>query len=74
MNKINSIIADIRGLTQDEIDEAINTIASQKNYNHPFKRGKVAEIHRIAEHNEQMINGLIALKEIIEDWEEECAE
>jgi hypothetical protein len=74
MNKINSIITDIRGLSQDEIDEAINMITSQKKYNHPFKRGKVAEMHRIAEHNEHMINGLIKLKETIESWEEERAE
>ncbi|WP_162859619.1 hypothetical protein [Listeria goaensis] len=40
MNKINSIIRDIRSLTQDDIDEAINMIVSQKKLQPPFQTWK----------------------------------
>ncbi|EAE8321806.1 hypothetical protein BOQ21_02570 [Listeria monocytogenes] len=71
INKMNRIITDIRFLKQDEIDEIQQMINDQKAYTHPFKRKEMKKTHDIAEHNQRMVDGLIALKNIIEDFEEE---
>ncbi|EKZ5139150.1 hypothetical protein QMH00_000049 [Listeria monocytogenes] len=67
---MNRIITDIRFLKQVEIDEIQQMINNQKTYVHPFKRKETKKTHAIAEHNQRMVDGLIALKNIIEDFEE----
>ncbi|EKZ0536220.1 hypothetical protein ACUE9N_000037 [Listeria monocytogenes] len=70
INKMNRIITDIRFLKQVEIDEIQQMINNQKAYIHPFKQKEMKKTHDIAEHNQRIVDGLIALKNIIEDFEE----
>ncbi|WP_270996985.1 hypothetical protein [Listeria seeligeri] len=69
--KFSKIIKDIRFLKQDEINEVQELIDIQKAYTNLFKRGEMREIHKIAEHNQRMLDGLLVLKEVIADFVEE---
>ncbi|MGC9339523.1 hypothetical protein [Listeria ivanovii] len=71
IEKIDIIMKAVRFLTQDEIDEMQELIDNQKTFMHPLKRGEMRKTHKIAEHNQRMLNELLVLKEIIEDFEEE---
>ncbi|AIS61344.1 hypothetical protein [Listeria ivanovii] len=71
LEKIDLIMGAVRLLTQNEIDEMQELIDNQKTFIHPFKRGEMRKTHKIAEHNQRMLNELLVLKEIIEDFEEE---
>ncbi|HFL0060681.1 TPA: hypothetical protein ACGX1Y_002414 [Listeria monocytogenes] len=73
LEKIDLIMGAVRLLTQNEIDEMQELIDNQKTFIHPFKRGEMRKTHKIAEHNQRMLNELLVLKEIIEDFEEEEA-
>lgn len=74
IEKIDKIITVVRFLTQDEIDEMQELINNQKTFMHPFKRGEMRKTHKVAEHNQKMLDELLVLKEVIEDFKEEGEE
>ncbi|MBC1353800.1 hypothetical protein HB837_15420 [Listeria innocua] len=70
VDKFGVILKDVTCLKQSEIDEIQNIINDQKTYTHPDMQ---KEMHKIAKQNQRVLDGIIALKNIIEDlrWRNE---
>ncbi|HAC4847981.1 TPA_asm: hypothetical protein GZV06_15030 [Listeria monocytogenes] len=66
VDKFAVILRDVKFLKQSDIDKIQNIINDQKTYMHPFNQ---KEMHKIAKRNQRILDGIIVLKHIIEDFE-----
>lgn len=66
MERIEKIALSVMKLTDEDFNEAEETIEQQKNYYNPLKHGTVAWQRALAEHNEKVVNAIKELKSIIE--------
>lgn len=66
MEKIEKIALSVMKLTDEDFNEAAETIEQQKSYYNPLRLGTVAWQRALAEHNEKVVNAIKELKSIIE--------
>lgn len=70
MNKIYKIAELANEITDDEIVEIKQIIESQRTYVHPFKLATVEKQHKLANHNQAVLDAVVALQCAVADGEE----
>lgn len=65
-NKIYRICMDVRAITDQEIAEMKQVYEDQLEYNHPLKPATSGWQHELGQHNKNVLEALLHLKEVIE--------
>lgn len=65
-NKIYNICEKILKITDEEVAEVREVVRQQTEYFSPFKMATTSWQHKLGEHNNNVLNKLLELKEILE--------
>lgn len=69
MEKICGIAESIMTVTDDDIAEMQEVIDGQRRYNNPLRIATTARQHMLAEHNQRVLDGIVALRKVIAEGE-----
>ena len=67
-NKIYKICEDVLTITDDEIKELREIAEGQKRYNNPLRMATSGWQQELGEHNDKVLDAIIALKKELEAW------
>ena len=70
MEKICDIAEAIMNITDNDIKETQEMIDGQRRYNNPLRIATTARLHMLAEHNQMVLDGIVALREVITKGED----
>ena len=70
MEKICDIAEAIMIITDNDVAEAQELIDGQSSYNNPLRMATTARQHMLAEHNQRVLDGIVALRKVIAEGEE----
>ena len=69
MEKICEIAEAIMNITDNDVAEAQEMIDGQRRYNNPLRMATTARLRMLAEHNQKVLDGIVALRKVIEEGE-----
>ena len=69
MEKICDIAEAIMSTTDNDIKETQEMIDGQRRYNNPLRMATTARQRMLAEHNQKVLDGIVALRKVIEEGE-----
>ena len=69
MEKICDIAEAIMSITDNDIKETQEMIDGQRRYNNPLSIATTARQHMLAEHNQRVLDGIVALRKVIAEGE-----
>ena len=69
MEKICDIAEAIMSITDNDVAEAQELIDGQRSYNNPLRMATTARQHMLAEHNQRVLDGIVALRKVIAEGE-----
>ena len=70
MEKICDIAEAIMSITDNDVAEAQELIDGQRSYNNPLRMATIANVRMLAEHNQRVLDGIVALRKVIAEGEE----
>ena len=70
MEKICDIAEAIMNITDNDVAEAQELIDGQRSYNNQLRMATTARQHMLAEHNQRVLDGMVALRKVIAEGEE----
>ena len=70
MEKICDIAEAIMSITDNDVAEAQELIDGQRSDNNPLRMATTARQHMLAEHNQRVFDGIVALRKVIAEGEE----
>ena len=70
MEKICEIAEAIMNITDNDVAEAQEMIDGQRRYNNPLRMATTARQRMLAEHNQRVLDGIVALRKVIAEGEE----
>ena len=69
MEKICEIAEAIMNITDNDVAEAQEMIDGQRSYNNPLRMATTANVRMLAEHNQRVLDGIVALRKVIAEGE-----
>lgn len=69
MEKICDIAEAIMNITDNDVKDAQELIDGQREYNNPLRMATTARQHMLAEHNQRVLDGIVALRKVIAEGE-----
>lgn len=69
MEKICDIAEAIMNITDNDVAEAQEMIDGQRSYNNPLRMETTANVRMLAEHNQRVLDGIVALRKVIAQGE-----
>lgn len=69
MEKICEIAEAIMNITDNDVAEAQEMIDGQRSYNNPLRMATTAKVHMLADHNQRVLDGIVALRKVIAEGE-----
>lgn len=69
MEKICDIAEAIMNITDNDVAEMQEVIDGQHEYNNPLRMATTARQHMLAEHNQRVLDGIVALRKVIAEGE-----
>ena len=69
MEKICDIAEAIMNITDNDIKETQEMIDGQRNYDNPLRMATTARQHILADRNQQVLDGVVALRKVIAAYE-----
>ena len=69
MEKICDIAEAIMNITDNDVAEAQELIDGQRSYNNPLRMATTARQHILADRNQQVLDGVVALRKVIAAYE-----
>ena len=69
MEKICEIAEAIMNITDNDVAEAQEMIDGQRSYNNPLRMATIANVCMLAEHNQRVLDGIVALRKVIAQGE-----
>lgn len=69
MEKICDIAEAIMNITDNDVDEMQEVIDGQREYNNPLRMATTARLHMLADHNQKVLDGIVALRKVIAEGE-----
>lgn len=69
MEKICEIAEAIMNITDNDVAEMQEVIDGQREYNNPLRMATTARQHMLAEHNQRVLDGIVALRKVIAEGE-----
>lgn len=69
MEKICDIAEAIMSITDNDIKETQEMIDGQRNYDNPLRMVTTARQHILADRNQQVLDGVVALRKVIAAYE-----
>ena len=69
MEKICEIAEAIMNITDNDVAEAQEMIDGQRSYNNPLRMATTANVRMLAEHNQRVLDGIVALRKVIDEGE-----
>lgn len=69
MEKICDIAEAIMSITDNDVAETQEMIDGQRRYNNPLRMATTARQRMLAEHNQKVLDGIVALRKVIEEGE-----
>ena len=70
MEKICDIAEAIMSITDNDVAEMQEVIDGQRNYDNPLRMATTARQHMLAKHNQRVLDGIVALREVITEGED----
>ena len=70
MEKICDIAEAIMSITDNDVAETQEMIDGQRRYNNPLRMATTARQRMLAEHNQKVLDGIVALRKMIAEGEE----
>lgn len=70
MEKICDIAEAIMNITDNDVAEMQEVIDDQRNYDNPLRMATTARQHMLAKHNQRVLDGIVALREVITEGED----
>lgn len=70
MEKICDIAEAIMNITDNDVAEMQEVIDGQRNYDNPLRMATTARQHMLAKHNQRVLDGIVALREVITEGED----
>lgn len=70
MEKICDIAEAIMNITDNDVAEMQEVIDGQRNYDNPLRMATTARQHMLAKHNQRVLDGIVALREVITKGED----
>ena len=70
MEKICDIAEAIMNITDNDVAEMQEVIDGQRNYDNPLRMATTARQHMLADHNQRVLDGIVALRKVIAEGEE----
>lgn len=69
MEKICDIAEAIMSVTDNDVAEAQEIINGQRSYNNPLRMATTDRQHMLADHNQRVLDGIVALRKVIAEGE-----
>ena len=69
MEKICENAEAIMNITDNDVAEAQEMIDGQRSYNNPLRMATTAKVHMLADHNQRVLDGIVALRKVIAEGE-----
>ena len=69
MEKICDIAEAIMSITDNDVAETQEMIDGQRRYNNPLRMATTARQHMLAEHNQNVLDRIVALRKLIAEGE-----